>query len=71
VHLKKSSMKVNKYLHPEKEEERRPQNHCEQDAKGSRHAKRHIFQNCPDDVFENTIGTPSLQETRGRPVTMC
>jgi hypothetical protein len=26
-------------------------NHYEQAAKGSRCAKRHVFQNCPDDVF--------------------
>ena len=26
-------------------------NHYEQDEKGSRHAKRHICQNYPDDVF--------------------
>jgi hypothetical protein len=26
-------------------------NHCEQAAKGPRHVKRHVFQNCHDDVF--------------------
>ena len=26
-------------------------NHCEQAAKGPRCAKRHVCQNCPDDVF--------------------
>ena len=25
-------------------------NHCEQAAKDPRHAKRHVCQNCPDDV---------------------
>ena len=25
-------------------------NHCEQATKGPRHAKRHVCQNCPDDV---------------------
>jgi hypothetical protein len=26
--------------------------HCEQVAKGLRHAKRHVCQNCPDDVCQ-------------------
>lgn len=26
-------------------------NHCAQAVKGLRRAKRHVFQNCPDDVF--------------------
>jgi hypothetical protein len=52
VHLEKSSMNVKKYLHLEKEgEESGHTNHYEQAAKGSRHAKRHICQNCTDDVF--------------------
>jgi hypothetical protein len=44
-------MKVKKYLHPEKEGKKVDHtNHCEQDAKDPRHAKRHVFQSCPDDV---------------------
>ena len=27
-------------------------NHCVEATKGQRHAKRHVFQNCHDDVFQ-------------------
>ena len=43
-------MKVKKYLHPKKEKKLDHTNHCEQAAKDPRRAKRHVFQNCPDDI---------------------
>ena len=46
-------MKVKKYLHLEKEEKKVDHaNNFEQVAKGPRHAKRHVCQNCPDDVCQ-------------------
>ena len=49
-------------------------NHYAQAVKGLRRAKRHVFQNYPDDVFRVHIQgpeqTPSLQDTIGRPVTI-
>ena len=45
-------MKVKKYLKPEKEADGRgPHKHYAQDPREPRRAKRHICQNCPDDVF--------------------
>ena len=43
-------MKVKKYFHSKKGEESGPTNHYEQVAKGLRHAKRHVCQNCIEDV---------------------
>jgi hypothetical protein len=43
-------MTVKKYLHPKKEKKVDHTSHREQDEKGSRHVKRHVFQNYPNDV---------------------